>query len=83
MSVVVTPRRRGDGTEPTQLVIESWSTSCGDCGYGAGGWAASPALKGLPVLHPDSRECPGCGVRFTHSLNVYTSERIDFEEVPA
>lgn len=57
------------------LVINAWSTECGECGYGRGGWAASPALKGLPILTPESQTCHGCGAVFTESVDVYTGER--------
>lgn len=46
------------------LVVHGWSTECGGCGYGGGGWRNSPALKDKPILTPDSTECPGCGARF-------------------
>ena len=72
--------KRGHGSEPKQLVIGAWHTECGDCGYGCGGWMASPALRGKPILTPESRECPGCGVCFTHSLDVYSGARVDFAE---
>jgi hypothetical protein len=56
------------------LEVHGWHTQCGDCGYGRGGWAASPALKNPPgePLSPDSRVCHGCGKAFTHVLNIYT-----------
>lgn len=52
------------------LIVGGWSTEC-SCGYGAGGWAASPALKGQPVLGPESTECPGCGEQFTETRHLY------------
>ncbi len=48
------------------LEVHGWHSQCGECGYGRGGWAASPAYEGKPVLGPDSRVCHGCGVVFTH-----------------
>lgn len=42
------------------LVVESWSSDCGVCGYGGVRWSG-----GTPVT-PDSTECPSCGVKFTH-----------------
>jgi hypothetical protein len=58
------------------LVVQSWSSECGSCGFGRGGWAASPALKDPPKepLTPQSRVCNGCGKRFTHIENVYAWE---------
>lgn len=54
-----------------RLIVQQCHTECGACRYGRGGWAGSPALKGKPILTPESRECPGCGARFTHIENVY------------
>jgi hypothetical protein len=50
------------------LVVHGWSTECGACGYGAGGWASArnPALEGKPILGPDSTICHGCDETFTH-----------------
>lgn len=62
---------RVDPDKPT-LVIDAWHSECGACGYGRGGYTASPALEGLPILTPGSTSCPGCDVVFTHRLNVYT-----------
>lgn len=61
---------------PVTLIIDGWHTECGACGYGHGGWAASPALEGKPILTPSSRTCHGCGAAFTESLSVYTGERV-------
>ena len=43
------------------LIVEAWHSECGACGYGAGGWAQSPAEQRGPILGPASRVCPGCG----------------------
>lgn len=50
--------------------IHGWHTECSSCGYGSGGWRASPALQGLPILNTSSRTCPGCGATFTHTATV-------------
>lgn len=63
-------------SEPT-LIIDAWHTECGSCGYGRGGWTASPRLEGKPILTPESRECHGCGVRFTRTINLYAGESVD------
>lgn len=55
----------------TDLVVQRWSTECGGCGHGRGGWASSPARKGLPILTPESRECPGCNVVFARRVDPY------------
>lgn len=47
------------------LKVHGWHTECGECRYGSGGWASSPAREGKPILTPRSRTCPGCGVEFT------------------
>jgi hypothetical protein len=65
--------------QPT-LIIQAWTSECGACGHGRGGWASSPALKGKPILTPESTVCPECGVHFTESLNVYTGERKPIEQ---
>lgn len=57
------------------LTVNDWTTECGACGYGRGGWAASPARKGLPILTPTSRTCHGCGKRFTHVANLHAGTR--------
>lgn len=44
--------------------VHGWHTECSACGYGGGGWTASPALEGKPIITPTSEECPGCGARF-------------------
>lgn len=49
----------------SDLIVHDWSTECGVCGYGKGGWAASPALEGKPILTPESTECPSCEAEFT------------------
>ena len=56
-----------------ELVIHGWSTECGACGYGSGGWASStnPALEGKPILAPGSTVCHGCGETFTHVRREY------------
>ena len=54
------------------LVVEDWHTECGACGYGDGGWPDSPADVGNPILTPESRFCPGCGVAFARVVNVCT-----------
>lgn len=69
-------RSRASAYAEVVLRVESWSTSCGACGYGRGGWAASPAREGKPILTPTSRRCHGCGAIFTHALNVYTGEKV-------
>jgi transposase-like protein len=46
--------------------IGGWHTECGSCGYGRGGWAASPAREGKVPLSTDSPVCHGCGRTFTH-----------------
>jgi hypothetical protein len=53
------------------LVISGWHTECGECGYGRGGWASSPAREGKPILTPESETCHGCGVTFTDREDVY------------
>lgn len=67
--------------------IHGYHTQCGTrvlggfkdgCGYGAGGWAASPAREGKMPLFTSSEVCHGCGRRFTHTQNVYA----DIEPVP-
>lgn len=55
------------------LIVDSWHTECGECGYGQGGWASSPALQGKTPLNPESRVCHGCGVEFTEVLDVYAA----------
>lgn len=47
------------------LVVHSFSTQCGVCNYGGTTWADSPANENKPILRPESRECPDCGVKFT------------------
>lgn len=81
MSWMDAPLERKTGAlEPAELIIHAWNCQCGDCGYGGASWADSPALKGKPILTQESRECPGCGVKFTHSIEVYTGLRVDFQE---
>lgn len=58
-----------------RLIVQNWHTECGECGYGRGGWAGSPAREGKPVLEPDSRICPGCGVAFTERELLCTIDR--------
>jgi hypothetical protein len=52
-------------------VIQSWSTECGECGYGRGGWAGGPARDGKIPLTTSSPVCHGCGVVFTHERYGY------------
>jgi len=54
------------------LVVEDWHTECGACGYGAGGWIESPLDGGNPILSPESRACPRCGVAFARVVDVST-----------
>lgn len=53
------------------LIVQAWHTECGECRYGSGGWAASPARDDKPILTPESRTCHGCGVAFTRVVNPY------------
>lgn len=55
------------------LIVQQWSTECGACGYGAGGWAASPILKDpdAVILTPSSKVCPSCGASFTSVHHPY------------
>jgi hypothetical protein len=62
--------RRPAGAGPPELVVEDWHTECGACGYGGGGWTGSPADEGRPILTPESRVCPGCGVAFLRVVDV-------------
>jgi hypothetical protein len=57
-------------SEHHELVVHGWHTECGTCGYGRGGWGSSPALKGEPILTPESTVCHGCGVTFTHKVDA-------------
>lgn len=54
------------------LVVDRWHTECGECGYGRGGWASSPAREGNPILTPESRVCYGCNCVFTHVDDAYS-----------
>lgn len=51
-------------------LVKDWTTEC-SCGYGRGGWASSPALKGLPIITRETTHCPGCGEEFTEQYGVY------------
>lgn len=66
------------------LVVHGWSTECGACGYGEGGWASNrnPALQGKPILGPDSTVCHGCGKAFTHKSLLY-GEPVPIKGAPA
>ena len=57
-----------------KLVVQLWSTECGSCGYGRGGWAGSPAREGKPILSPNmiGEKCPGCGEEFTEAESPYS-----------
>ena len=62
------------------LLVHSWNTQCGGCGYGGESWACSPALKGKPILGPESTECPECGAKFTVGVEKpYYSDESSFE----
>ena len=57
------------------LEIHGWHSQCGSCGYGRGGWSASPARDGKPILTPTSTVCHGCGEQFTERREMYCSNR--------
>jgi hypothetical protein len=64
--------------DPHQVVriVQRWHTECGSCGYGRGGWSASPALRGGDPIFVDSPRCPGCGKTFTHELDPYSRDGV-------
>ena len=68
-------RSIGEGRESERpvphLIVEAWHTECGACGYGDRGWVEPPASMGNPILTPESRVCPGCGVTFVRVVNVH------------
>jgi hypothetical protein len=72
-------------SEPEQVVriVGGWSTECGSCKYGKGGWAASPAREGKELLSTDSPVCHGCGKAFTHELRPYESLELRSLEAPS
>lgn len=61
---------------PPEAVLEvhPWHTVCGNCGHGAGGWAAGINRVSKP-LGPDSTDCHECGARFYVKLDVYSGKR--------
>lgn len=54
------------------LDVHGWHTECGECGYGSGGPMSDPTRRPHGPLSPSSRECPECGVKFTHVRNSYS-----------
>jgi hypothetical protein len=46
------------------LIVHDYNCQCANCGYGGDSWTDSPALEDKPILTPESKECPGCGVKF-------------------
>jgi hypothetical protein len=62
--------RPSTGARTLDLLVEDWHTECGACGYGAGGYTGSPAEEGKPILTPESRLCPGCGVAFVRIVDT-------------
>lgn len=64
-----------------RLIVHSWNTQCGGCGYGGESWTSSPAKEGKPILVPEmiGEECPECHAMFDECVTDWGTP---YEEDP-